>query len=166
VEIAWKVLILTVGGACGVNTRYWLGLLVARWLGARFPWATFAVNVSGSFAIGLGAILLAERWPHPSVRLFALTGFLGGYTTFSAYLFETFTLWERGDRPLAIGNLFGSLAAGLLAVALGVALGRWLFEPTDQAGRPTPGHEAVVEHRLEAIGDALSGENSPEDEAS
>jgi len=161
-ETASKILLLTVGGACGVNARYWLGLAVARWLGVRFPWATFAINVSGSFAIGLVAAALAERWPHPSVRIFAIAGFLGGYTTFSSYMFESFELWERGDRPLAIANLLGSLAAGLLAVALGLALGRRLFEPS---GRPKPDQGAKVQHRLEAIGDALAGQESPEDEA-
>ena len=162
-EVASKILILTVGGACGVNARYWLGLLVARWLGARFPWATFTINVSGSFAIGLGAVFLAQRCPHPSLRLLALTGFLGGYTTFSSYLFESFELWDRGSRALAVGNLLGSLAAGLLAVALGVTLGRWWFEPTDRAGQLTSSHEVKVDQRLGARSDALSGQESPDD---
>lgn len=162
-EIASKILILTVGGACGVNARYWLGLVVARWLGSKFPWATFCVNVSGSFAIGLAAVILAERWPHPLVRIFALTGFLGGYTTFSAYMFESFSLWERGNRGLATGNVVGSVAAGLLAVALGVALGRWLFGPAIEVEKATPGHSAQVESRLEAISDALSGQEPPDE---
>ena len=162
-EIASKVVVLTVGGACGVNARYWLGLLVARWLGVRFPWATFAINVSGSFAIGLAAMILAERWPHPLVRIFALTGFLGGYTTFSAYLFESFSLWERGDRTLAASNLVGSVAAGLLAVVLGVTLGRWLLGPSLDAEKATPGHSAQFESRLEAISDALSGQEPPDE---
>ena len=143
-DAAKQVLVLTVGGALGVNARYWLGLLATRRLGSAFPWATVLINVSGSFAIGFGAAALAARWPHPLVRLFALTGFLGGYTTFSAYMFESFTLWERGDRSQAAGNVLGSVAAGLLAVTLGVAVGRWLAPPT------TPG--AIVERHPGATG--------------
>ena len=155
---AWTILALTVGGTLGVNARYWLGLLVARWLGARFPWATVGINVTGSFAIGLVAMVLAERrWADPHLRIFAITGFLGGYTTFSSYLFETITLWERGDRRAALGNLFGSLALGLLAVLLGMALGRRV------AGPPAPSlaHQARVERRIGAIRDAESGGDSP-----
>jgi len=136
-EIATRVLVLAVAGACGVNARYWLSLLIARWLGARFPWATVAINVSGSFAIGLVAVILVERWPDPLVRICALTGFLGGYTTFSAYVFESVTLWERGDRSLALGNLIGSVLLGLVAVALGMALGRGLVEPSSITPPPT-----------------------------
>ena len=154
-----RVAVLTVAGACGVNARFWLGLLLARWLGTRFPWATFLINVSGSFAIGLGAMLLAARWPDPLVRIAALTGFLGGYTTFSAYMLESFTLWERGDRTLAIGNLVGSLVAGLLAVALGVALGRWLV----QTPLTTPSQTIKTAQHLEAISAALAGHEPPDD---
>ena len=149
-DVAKQIFVLTVGGALGVNARYWLGLMVSRRLGPGFPWATVLINVSGSFAIGLGAAVLAARWPHPLVRVFALTGFLGGYTTFSAYMFESFTLWERGDRAQAAGNVLGSVAAGLLAVALGVAAGRWLAPPAAP--------EAAVERRVEAIGEALGGD--------
>ncbi len=153
-DVGWRILVLTVGGACGVNARYWLGLLVARWLGTRFPWATVLINVSGSFAIGLGAVVLADRWPDPLVRICALTGFLGGYTTFSSAMFETFTLWERGDRTLAVGNLIGSLTAGMLAVVLGVIVGRWVVD----RGPAGPAHSVEVNRRLETIGDALAGQ--------
>ena len=152
-DVASRILVLTVAGACGVNVRYWLGLLVTRWLGNHFPWATVVINVSGSFAIGFGAVLLADRWPHPLVRIGALTGFLGGYTTFSSAMFETFTLWERGDRSLAVGNLIGSMAAGMVAVALGVLCGHYAVE----RGQPTPAHAMQVERRLEAIADQESG---------
>jgi len=128
-----RILILSAGGALGVNARFWLGVAMDRRAGPRFPWATFAINVSGSFAIGVAAVLLAHRWPHPLVRLFVVTGFLGGYTTFSAFAFESLTIWERGDRGLSLANVFGSVASGLAAVALGVALARGLV-----AGPPAP----------------------------
>jgi len=128
-DVLARVLVLSAGGALGVNARYWLGVLMARWTGPRFPWATVAINVSGSFAIGIGAVALAARWPGPMARLFVVTGFLGGYTTFSSFAFESLTLWERGDRALSTANTFGSVAAGLAAVVLGVAAGRAIVGP-------------------------------------
>ncbi len=152
-EIAARVLVLTVGGALGVNARYWFGLLAGPVAGTRFPWATVMINVSGSFAIGLVAVVLAERWPHPLVRIFALTGILGGYTTFSAYMFESVSLWERGDRALAAANVLGSVVVGLLAVVLGMALGRWLFEPR----RDDPKQAADVDRNLGTIEAGMAG---------
>ena len=157
-DVATRILILTLGGACGVNARYWLSLLLARWVGARFPWATVLINVSGSFLIGLGAMVLAVKWPHPYVRIFAMTGVLGGYTTFSAYMFETFTLWERGDRTLALVNVVGSVVLGLLAVGAGVATGRWLAEPPVLT--QTKAATITIDHRLEGVGEALAGSES------
>jgi len=126
----WRqVAVLSIGGAAGVNARHWLGMAIARWASPRFPWGTVAINASGSFAIGVLAVVLARRWPDPLARLGVVTGFLGGYTTFSAFAFESFTLWERGDRPLAAANAVGSVALGLAAVTLGVALGRALVGP-------------------------------------
>jgi CrcB protein len=125
---AWaRVLVLSIGGALGVNARYWLGVWMTRWTGRRFPWETVTINVSGSFAIGVLAVILADRWPNPLARLFLVTGFLGGYTTFSAFAFESLTLWERGEKGASVGNVVGSVVAGLVAVVLGVALGRALI---------------------------------------
>lgn len=119
---------LSLGGALGVNARFWLGLAVNRWAGPQFPWATLAINVTGSFLIGVLTAAL-ERWlPHTNVRLFVVTGFLGGYTTFSTFAFETLTLWGRGERALSFGYVVGSVAGGLVAVALGVGLVRAVTE--------------------------------------
>ena len=143
---AWsRILVLSIGGALGVNARYWSGVLASRWVGPWFPWATVLINVSGSFAIGFGAVVLAARWPHPLIRLALVVGFLGGYTTFSAFTFESLALWERGDRGLAAANTAGSVAAGLAAVALGVALGRTLVGPAGgpvEDARPVAGRPA------------------------
>jgi len=121
----WAVVIaLAVGGALGTNARHWLGVWVREWAGTRFPWGTFLINVSGSFAIGFLAISL-DRWVRtPELRLMVITGFLGGYTTFSAYSLETLLLWERGEPIRALAYLGGSALAGLAAVMLGVVLGR------------------------------------------
>jgi fluoride exporter len=121
-----QVILLSVGGSLGVNARYWLGVAISRWAGSQFPWATLAINVSGSFAIGLLTVLLARWLPHPYVRLLVVVGFLGGYTTFSSFSAEELVLWERGERALGLAYLGGSVGAGLLAVVLGTMLGRGL----------------------------------------
>jgi CrcB protein len=114
-----------VGGGLGSMFRFWLQGVVQLATGAGFPWGTFAVNASGCFAIGLLATLLEERsLLGPNGRLFLLVGILGGYTTFSTFGFETWRLVESAEWKLALGNAFGSVVVGLLAVAGGVALGR------------------------------------------
>lgn len=125
---AWiRVAVLSLGGALGVNARYWLGVWMNRWASPQFPWATFTINVSGSFAIGFLTIILT-RWLHyPHVRLLVVVGFLGGYTTFSTFAFDSLALWERGEVNLALANMVGSVVAGFLAVVLGVALARALI---------------------------------------
>jgi CrcB protein len=126
---AWEVVVLSVGGLLGVNARYWLALWMSTWSGDRFPWATFLINVSGSFAIGLIATLLARWYPSHPARLFFLVGLLGGYTTFSSFAFEAHVLFERGQFGRALVYLGGSVAAGFLAVLLGIALGRVIVGP-------------------------------------
>lgn len=138
-----RVLALSAGGALGVNARYWLGVWMSRWVSPQFPWATVTINVSGSFAIGVLATLL-DRWsPHSHLRLLVLVGFLGGYTTFSTFAFESLTLWERGETGLALANLAGSVVAGLVAVTLGVGLARGLVLPAWE--RAARGDRAVGE---------------------
>jgi fluoride exporter len=127
VEGWYQVALLSVGGSLGVNARYWLGVAISRWVGTQFPWATLAINVSGSFAIGLLAEFLS-RPPSPHLRLLLVVGFLGGYTTFSSFSYETLGLWERGERAQCVGYVVGSVGAGLVAVVLGTALARGLIE--------------------------------------
>jgi CrcB protein len=121
--------VLSIGGVLGVNARYWLASWMSTWAGDRFPWATFAINVSGSFAIGLIATLLARWLPAHPARLFFLVGFLGGYTTFSSFAFEALVLCERDQIGRALAYMGGSVAAGFVAVMLGVALGRAIVGP-------------------------------------
>lgn len=147
-EALTRVLLLSIGGALGVNARYWLGLWISRWVSPQFPWATLAINVSGSFAIGVAATLLLAWMPHPNARLLIVTGFLGGYTTFSTFAFETATLWERGEAGRSAGYVLGSVAAGLLAVVLGIALGRSLAtrarDLPEPSAPPRPAIEAIA----------------------
>jgi len=115
-----------VGGGLGAVLRYELGGLVQRSTGGFFPWGTLVVNASGCLAIGLLATLLEERSSlGPTWRLFLLVGVLGGYTTFSTFGLETWRLIESGDWLRAAGNAGGSVAIGLVAVATGVAVGRF-----------------------------------------
>lgn len=132
-----RILVLSAGGSLGVNARYWLGVWMSRWTSAQFPWATFVINVSGSFLIGFLWVLLVRWLPHPGVRLFLVTGFLGGYTTFSTFEHDNLTLWwERGEIRLMAVNLFGSVGLGLLAVMAGTMLARAWTEPTYRRGNP------------------------------
>jgi CrcB protein len=126
---SWRIVALSLGGVLGVNARYWLGLWVNRWAAGPFPWPTFLINVTGSFAIGFLATLLTRWLPHPSLRLLVVTGFLGGYTTYSSFALEAHTLWERGERWIGAAYMGSTLLAGFLAVWLGVALARAATEP-------------------------------------
>jgi CrcB protein len=127
-----KVIALSAGGVLGVNARYWLGQWINEWAGAQFPWATFAINVSGSFAIGFLTLTVARWLPHPNVRLLVITGFLGGYTTFSTFAYESATLWERGEWGPAFANMAGSVAAGFAAVLLGIGVARAIAVPSSE----------------------------------
>jgi CrcB protein len=151
-DSSWmRVLLLSMGGALGVNARYWLAIWIDRRVGPKFPWATFSINVSGSFAIGLAAVLLARWATHPHARLFVVVGFLGGYTTFSSFSLESWALVQRSALGLALAYMGGSVASGFVAVVLGVALGQALtsshheqqHEVRDQKEHPD---RALVQH--------------------
>ena len=116
---------IAVAGALGALARYGVeGVVSNRWPGA-FPWGTFVVNVTGAFLLGFLFVLLTERFTIDAWARSALTiGFLGAYTTFSTLSFETYRLIEDGAVGLAVANSLGSLAAGLVAVYLGVGAGR------------------------------------------
>jgi fluoride exporter len=159
VESWVRVAVLALGGALGVNARYWLGAWMNRWTGGAFPWATFAINVSGSFAIGFLAMALARWLPHPHVRLLVVVGFLGGYTTFSTFAFDSLTLWERGEARMALMNVVGSVVAGLIAVALGVGLARAMLIPASERARASKiDRQARV--RVEARGPVVPAEET------
>ena len=114
-----------IGGFVGANARYAVGRLLAGRVGDGFPVATLLVNVSGSLAIGILLTLLTERLvADPAWRLLVVVGFLGGYTTFSAYAFEALTLIERGAWARAAAYVLASNAVALLACAAGMALTR------------------------------------------
>ena len=116
-------LIVAAGGGLGAAARFATGSWVVRHLGAQFPWGTFFVNILGSFCIGLAMVLLTERFdPHPFWRLFLVVGFLGGYTTFSSFEYETLQAITTGSRGIGILYVGGSVMVGYTAVWLGTLL--------------------------------------------
>jgi len=116
-------LLVGCGGALGASARY----ACSVWVGSHhlFPWATLAINIAGSLAIGLawGAYAHTEWFQHWG-RLFLVAGLLGGFTTFSAFSLETLTLLQASRMWAASGYVLVSVVGCLLAVALGVKLGR------------------------------------------
>lgn len=120
-------LLVGLGGFVGANLRYWLGGWIAQKIGVEFPIETMLINISGSFLLGLFMMLALHYTWSPEWRQAIAYGFLGSFTTYSTYEYESLHLLERGLWFKAGLNLFGSLALGLIAVALGVALGRWLI---------------------------------------
>ena len=124
-----RIVVLAIGGSLGVNARYWFGAWITRWASPQFPWATCVINVSGSFLIGFLTVLLTRWMPHPNIRLLVITGFLGGYTTFSTFENDALILWERGENGMMAANVLGSVVFGFAAVVLGTGLARGLAEP-------------------------------------
>ena len=112
------------GGFCGAIARYAIGLFVDARLGTPFPVATLLINVTGSFVLGVLSGALEFSSAPPELRLAIGVGFLGAYTTFSTFTYETLRLVEAGDGVLAFGYVAASLVIGLAAAMLGLALGR------------------------------------------
>ena len=121
-------LMVASGGALGACLRYGVSLLIGPQSAGVFPWATFVVNVVGSFLIGLVVVLLQLKWHESSLlRGFIQIGFLGAVTTFSTFSIELFSLLEAGYiRQFAI-YLFSSIIAGLIAVLAGMLSANRLF---------------------------------------
>ncbi len=116
-----------IGGCLGAIARYALGLWLVERLGTGFPLHTLAINVTGSFAIGVLLVLFTERLGlDPAWRLLLVVGFLGGYTTFSSYTFEALALVELGEWAKAVGYVLASNGLGLVAVWLGAIVARAL----------------------------------------
>jgi CrcB protein len=119
-------LIIGIGGFIGANARFIFGrMAVQRW-GEQFPMGTFLINVSGSFLLGLFATLAMhfawdDRW-----RLLISVGFLGAFTTFSTFEYESLQLATQGAWLRAGGNMLGSVVCGFVAALMGVAMGRLL----------------------------------------
>ena len=118
-------LIVFLGGGIGAALRHGINLGAARFVGNGFPYATFFINVSGSFVMGFIAAWFAfkgdasQHW-----RLFLTTGILGGYTTFSTFSLDAALLYERGQLTLAAIYVIGSVMLGIIGLFAGLAIVR------------------------------------------
>lgn len=120
-----QILAIAVGGAIGSICRFITAFKLNQWWGVRFPYGILVVNVIGCLLIGFLGMVLVERIAvSPVVRAGVLIGFLGGFTTFSTFAFDTFNLLEQGNHWVAILNIVASMALCLTATVLGVFLGR------------------------------------------
>ena len=124
-EAVKEISYLALGGAAGTLCRYWMTLAALRLLGPRFAFGTLAVNVFGCFAIGVlmhafGASAASSR----ALRLALTTGFLGGFTTFSTFGYETVRYWESGETALAFANVAANVVLGLFATWAGLMAAR------------------------------------------
>ena len=117
------LLAVALGGALGALGRYFMISRVGHWLKTDFPLGTLAVNISGSFALGILVGLMADAWaPAPELRAFATVGFLGAFTTFSTFALDVAFLVERNRSGLAAAYAFASVGLSLGALAAGLAL--------------------------------------------
>ena len=116
---------VAVGGALGAVSRYSFGLVALALIGNRFPWATLGVNVVGSFLIGLAAVLIGDRIVDGELwQPLVIVGFLGAFTTFSAFSLDTLLLLQQGNYNSALAYMFGSVALCLGATVAGMQLAK------------------------------------------
>jgi len=122
-------LLVGLGGFVGANARFVIARIVGAAFETRFPLGTFVINMSGSFLLGILGTLVAEKvFPNSDAARLALgVGFLGAFTTFSTFEYETHALFEDGSSLAATTNMFASLFIGLIAVRAGIVAAKtWL----------------------------------------
>ena len=122
------LMLATVGGGLGAGARYLVQAGMMRVLGAGFPWWTFAINIVGSFLMGVVATHVAARFGgSPEVRTFLATGILGGFTTFSAFSLDVANLVEKNQFAAAAFYVAGSVGLSILALYAGFALAKTVW---------------------------------------
>jgi len=122
-----KFLWIGLGGALGSIARYLVGLWIYERMGTRWPYGTFVINLTGSFIIGFALTFLDARMHlSPAWRLAIPIGFVGAYTTFSTFEYETLRLAQNGQTALALLYVVGSVVMGFAGVWLGTTAGRAL----------------------------------------
>ncbi|MCO6178494.1 fluoride efflux transporter CrcB [Ciceribacter sp. RN22] len=123
-----QILLVAAGGAVGSVCRYLVGAGLLRLAGPAFPWGTLSVNLVGSFGIGILAELIVARFgASPEMRLLLITGFLGGFTTFSAFALDAVSLFERGEALSSLVYVGASVGLSLVATVAGIGLMRSLL---------------------------------------
>ncbi|AHG45505.1 camphor resistance protein CrcB [Rhizobium leguminosarum bv. trifolii CB782] len=122
-----QALLVALGGAIGSLLRYYVGQWSLRLMGPAFPWGTLTVNVVGCFVIGVFAELIARKFnASVELRLLLITGFLGGFTTFSAFSLDAISLFERGEAVAGGIYIAASVGLSMAAVIAGLAVMRAL----------------------------------------
>ncbi|AIC27483.1 MULTISPECIES: fluoride efflux transporter CrcB [Rhizobium] len=122
-----QALLVAVGGAIGSVLRYYVGRWALKLMGPAFPWGTLAVNVVGCFVIGVFAELIARKFnASTELRLLLITGFLGGFTTFSAFSLDAISLFEGGEAVAGGIYIVASVGLSMAAVIAGLAIMRAL----------------------------------------
>ncbi len=118
---------VALGGALGASARYLIDHAIEQRSFSIFPWATFTINITGCFLIGVITAALVDRHHLPAwIRVGLVLGVIGGYTTFSTYAQETLTLIDAHDAAVALMYAAGSVAVGVAAVYVGELVGRTL----------------------------------------
>jgi len=123
-DLILRYLAIAGAGSVGAVLRYVVAAQVGRF-GFRFPLATFVINITGSMFLGWFLTYIGRHHVSDTTRLAIAVGFVGAYTTFSTFMFESNQLADEGAGFLAIMNLLGSLIVGILAVRVGMMIGRW-----------------------------------------
>jgi fluoride exporter len=121
---------IAMGGAFGALSRYAMGSWVQGMAGSAFPWGTWTVNAVGSLALGFAMIWLTHTLASSELRHFVVMGFLGSFTTFSTFSFETVEMLQEGFWLRAGSYALGSVVVGLLAVVAGAAAATAIFRST------------------------------------
>jgi len=119
------IIIVAIGGAMGAVSRYLAGAAVSKSIGTALPYGTFVINILGCLCMGFFMTLISQRGMlSQSWRLFLCVGFLGGFTTFSSFGYESLTLFNQGKLLACLGYAGGSVLLGILAATAGVVLAR------------------------------------------
>ena len=122
-----KYLLIALGGALGSIARYWVGSAITSRLGVRFPWGTVVINLTACVILGFILTFLGKRaGMSPAWFYLVPVGFVGAYSTFSTYEWESFALVRAGAFPLAALYAVGSLILGLGAVWFGMLAAEWM----------------------------------------
>jgi CrcB protein len=127
--VLWPYFLVGLGGFLGANARFILARGIGTLFETKFPLGTFVINMGGSFLLGVLGTLVAQKvMPNSEAMRMALgIGFLGAFTTFSTFEFETHALFDDGSWLTATTNMFASLFVGLVAVRAGIVLAKtWL----------------------------------------
>ncbi len=120
-----KLLLLAAAGALGTLARFALGGLVHRWAPNGFPWGTLAVNIAGCFLFGIiWAFASGHTSMSPETRTIILVGFMGAFTTFSSFVFDTHGLIQNSQYLAAAGNILLQNTAGIALFFVGVIVGK------------------------------------------